>query len=522
MPEPVSFREHVFKNVSLVLLSLIFLPLDTLVVAGCLLWQIIQGLRRAPTIRSTARPQRTVMVTAVAMGKGLALARAFHQAGHRVIGVDFDTAHYAHSPVPSSGRFSQSLDKYFTVTTPHDRASRAKYSEEMVRLVKSQGVDLWLPVSGVASTIEDALLKAVIEKETNCKVFQPDPKTCEILHDKYRFIQSVQDAGLTTPVTVLVESQDEVFGVLLDHPDLTFIVKCVELDDVSRADMTKLPQPTPLETEKFVHSLDISPQKRWVVQQFVRGKEFCTHAVVVRGKVKAFVACPSSEMLMHYSALSVSSPLSRAMLAFTRRLARTLEGGNITGQLSFDFLVDARNAHGKAAQDIELFPIECNPRTHTAVILLATKPKHLAATYLTLLDEPGLPTSKTNGRLNGQLPEDDTDISTVMQPDTNADGCPASSKTHFYWLGHDLITGFFLPILSLLAARSGPVDVAKTIFWFAVRALAWNDATFRIDDPCPWWWLYHVYYPWMFVTSLATGKRWSRVNTSTTRVFESY
>jgi len=519
MPHPVSLREHVFKNVGLILLSLLFLPLDTLVLAGCLLWQMIWRPFRAPALGL----RRTVLVTAVAMGKGLALARAFRLAGHRVIGVDFDTTHYAHSSAPSSGRFSQALDEYYTVTTPLDRVSWAKYAEEMLKLVKLQGVDLWVPVSGVASTIEDALLKSVIEEETGCRTFQPDPKTCELLHDKHKFIQAVREAGLKAPVTVLVESQEEVFNVLRGRPDLTFIVKCVELDDVSRADMTKLPQPTPLETERFIHSLDISPQKRWVVQQFIRGNEFCAHAVVVRGSVSAFVACPSSEMLMHYSALPATSPLSRAMLAFTRRFAKTLEGGNITGQLSFDFLVDTGSARGKAPQDIELFPIECNPRAHTALILLAAEPLSMAASYLGLLHEPRLPNSKANSHRKGKDPEDDTNISTVTHADTATfDGHPSSSPTSFYWLGHDLVTDLVVPIVDLLAARAGPVRVAKTIFRFGVRALTWNDATFRVDDPLPWWWLYHVYYPWLFVTSLATGKRWSRVNTSTTRVFESY
>lgn len=515
MSEPVSFRDHLFKNISLIGLSFIFLPLDTFILAVCLVWHAVRSFffPHPLPIRHDS-PRKTILVSSLAMGKGLFLARAFHLAGHRVIGVDFDTAHFAHSPVPSSGRFSRALDKYYAVVTPTDPASRAKYADEMVQLIKSEGADLWVCVSGVASTIEDALLKEVIEKKTKCKVFQPDPKTCKVLHDKHEFIRAVDKAGLKTPVTVLVESYQEVFKVLEDHPKFKFILKCVELDDVSRADMTLVPQPTRLETEKFIRGLDISPEKRWVVQQFVHGSEFCTHAVVVRGVVKAFVACPSKEMLMHYESLPAESPLSKAMLAFTRRLVRTFEKGKMTGQVSFDFLIDTREAFAKDAKDIELYPIECNPRTHTAVILLAERPQELADAYLTLLDQPE---PKKNGRKNGHDSTDDTGISAVLRP--NKDGF---SKTYFHWIGHDVVTEVALPVLDMFTMETGVVGCAKSVFGFLIQAVGWKDGTLEVWDPVPWWWLYHVYYPWMFVTSLVMGRRWSRVNVSTTRVFESY
>jgi catechol O-methyltransferase len=516
MPELVSFREHIFKNLSLISLSILFLPLDTFILAACLVWQGVRPFifqKPSPPISYNAQ-QRTVLVSSISMGKGLSLARSFYRAGHRAIGVDFDTAHFAHSPVPSSGRFSNVLNKYYTVTTPNDEESRARYAAEMVSLVKKEGVDLWVCVSGVASTAEDALLKDVIEKETRCKVFQPDPKTCDILHDKHEFIRIVDDAGLKTPVTVLVESHEGVFKVLREHLELKFILKCVELDDVSRADMTQLPRPTPLGTERFIRGLEISPKKRWVVQEFIQGAEFCTHAVVVRGKVQAFVACPSAEMLMHYEALAAESPLSKAMLAFTRRLTKTLEGGKMTGQVSFDFLVDVKDASAKDLKDIKLFPIECNPRTHTAVVLLAEQqPRQLANAYLSLLDEPELLYSKTN---RGKT-LDDTDISTVVRPSIDK-----SSRTSFYWIGHDFVVDVVLPVLHMITLEVGPLECTKSVFWFFVRVFVWKEATFEVWDPLPWWWLYHVYYPWIFATSLATGKRWSRVNVSTTRVFESY
>jgi hypothetical protein len=48
----------------------------------------------------------------------------------------------------------------------------------------------------------------------------------------------------------------------------------------------------------------------------------------------------------------------------------------------------------------------------------------------------------------------------------------------------------------------------------------WRDGTLTVDDPVPFFVLYHVYWPARFVESLRTGKGWSRINVSTTKMFE--
>lgn len=64
-------------------------------------------------------------------------------------------------------RVSQALDSYYTAVIPHegDEESRVKYGSSKLDTAKRERVDLWVCVSGVASTIEDALLKEAIEKE---------------------------------------------------------------------------------------------------------------------------------------------------------------------------------------------------------------------------------------------------------------------------------------------------------------------------------------------------------------------
>jgi hypothetical protein len=50
--------------------------------------------------------------------------------------------------------------------------------------------------------------------------------------------------------------------------------------------------------------------------------------------------------------------------------------------------------------------------------------------------------------------------------------------------------------------------------------LYWRDGTLTVEDPVPFFVLYHLYWPMKFVESLRTGKKWSRINVSTTKMFE--
>jgi catechol O-methyltransferase len=49
--------------------------------------------------------------------------------------------------------------------------------------------------------------------------------------------------------------------------------------------------------------------------------------------------------------------------------------------------------------------------------------------------------------------------------------------------------------------------------------LNWKDGTFEVWDPWPAFWLYHVYWPVQFVLAVVQGKKWSRLNVSTTKMF---
>ncbi len=483
---------HTIQNATLLILSIIFLPIDTFLLSVSyaiqLLWRDAPPSRRQ-FLRSTPNFQpRTVLVTGVGMTKGLALARFFYEAGHDVIGADFEP-----NGALACGRVSKSLKNFYRLTKPAPKRGSARYVQGLLDVVTREHVDLWVSCSGVASAVEDGEAKEILERRTKCKAVQFDVKTTQMLHEKGSFIAHTASIGLTTPETHTVTSHEQAKHTL-EHAssDKRFIMKPIGVDDSSRADMTLLPRPIQQETDAHISRLRILKSMPWIIQQYISGPEYCTHALVINGKVKAFVACPSAELLMHYEALPYDSVLRRAMLKFTRDFA--MHGGErFTGHLSFDFLVEGKAA---TSEDVlVLYPIECNPRAHTAVALFNGAAIPIVDAYLSLLDDRGF-------KMNGD---------TLVVP---------ASSAKYYWVGHDLVELILLPLLSLFTFQLSPKQYFNNLLQFLEHLLFWKDGTYELWDPLPWWWLYHVYWPMQFWNSIRMGKKWSRMNVSTTKMFE--
>ena len=487
-----SWHLHFTQNASLVLLSLLFLPIDTLIlIYSYALQTLIAPLatQRRKALKSANFQPRRILVTGVGMAKGLSLARLFYQAGHDVIGADFET----HS-VPVNGRFSRALKKFYALPKPNEEDGSACYIYNLLRIVRREKIDLWVSCSGVASAVEDGEAKEAVERETSCKAIQFDIATTAMLHEKHTFIHQTKSLGLPTPETYDVTSRTAVHRVLHGTKKKKYIMKSVGVDDASRGDMTILPRRTLSETYNHISNIAISSEKPWVLQQFIHGKEYCTHALVVNGQVKAFVACPSLELLMHYKALPTESALSQAMFKFTEEFV-SRNGGGMTGHLSFDFLAE-ETATEKGVETV-LQPIECNPRAHTAVVLFNGQSSEMAQAYMSAL------ATEMNG--NRRLYEEQI-VATQKPP-------------KYYWVGHDLVTIVLWPLIQILLGKATLLEWANGCFDFLQHLLLWRDGTYEIWDPLPWWWLYHVYWPGQFLACIYHRRKWSRINVSTTKIF---
>ena len=499
---------HAAQNAALLALSLAFLPLNTFILGASILLGFVRKSwaekhrRAVRSPRSPVHQTKTILVTGVGMTKGLALARTFFAAGHTVIGADFEPLML---PV-SCGRTSKALKAFHRLDKP-GAGSSAKYTQSILDIIRKENVDIWVSCSGVASAIEDGEAKEMIELVTKCKAVQFDVATTKKLHEKHTFMEHTQSLGLAVPESHAVTSKSEVSRVLQQaQPGRKFIMKFIGTDDTVRGDMTLLPFSSPAATQAHISRLQISEDRPWILQQYIDGPEYCTHSLVVNGQVKAFVACPSAELLMHYEALPIDSALSRDMLRFTQEFAA--EGGkDFTGHLSFDFLVDAKDAEAAQrdpSRHVTLYPIECNPRAHTAVCLFNDTPEMISKGYMSLLEPPHDHGNKKL-QVNGTVPP------APVYP---------RSPAKYYWIGHDLVELVISPLMSLMLLQGTTLSEAYTsIVRFLNHLIWWRDGTFEIWDPLPAWWLYHVSWPYQFLTAMLTGSKWSRINVSTMKVF---
>ncbi|KAF2015884.1 hypothetical protein BU24DRAFT_441362 [Aaosphaeria arxii CBS 175.79] len=488
---------HIPKNVLLIWLSLICLPFSTiLIIVGSFLSKVFGGSRRSPEYE--AYSPKTILVTGVSMTKGLTIARTLYRnTPHRIIGADIEPVRFAYSP----GRFSKSIEKFYRLDVP-DGDDTDPYVDSLLSVIHRENVDLWISCSSVVAAVEDGEVVRLAEKEMgpSFKAVQFREDSVEMLHAKDAFIDYLKSLDLPVPEShrctsaaqvqgILAEANQEQYGVIRRCEKKRFILKPIGMDDLARNSMmTQLPLESYQATTKHLASLSVSKENPYILQQFIKGKEYCTHALVVRGRVKLFVACPSSELLMHYSALSPASKLSRAMLLFTERVAK--DGGeDFTGHLSFDFLIDGEG------DEFRLWPIECNPRAHTAVVLFENA-SEMAASYLSVFDRSIEPKTANS---NPVVPR---------QPPYN-----------YYWIGHDLVTLLIVPLLEFVTGYRSFLSVLRKCasFWF--HFFFWKDGTFVAWDPLPFFVLYHVYWPAQFLHSILHDKRWSRINVSTTKIF---
>lgn len=435
MSAPRAGARDVVRTLGLLGLLTALAPVNAAVTAGA--W--VTGRMRGPVrpVTSSDRPL-TVMVSGGKMTKALALCRAFHDAGHRVVLVE--AGKYA----LTGHRFSRAVDVFRTVPDATDPA----YADALVDVVTSEGVDVYVPVCSPASSLPDARAKKRLSE--HCEVVHLDADVLEEVDDKLRFARMAQSLGLRVPDTHLVTDPQQV----LDHDfgDATrpYILKSIAYDPVHRLDLTRLPFGPVEAMERFVRSLPISEDNPWILQEFVEGQEYCTHGTVRDGRLTVYLCCESSPFQINYA--MVEHPGIRAWVD------RFVEGTSFTGQVSLDFIEEPGG---------EVFAIECNPRTHSAITMLHDHPG-LAAAYLQ--DEP--PAGETWPVV------------------------PTAASRPTYWTYHE--------VWRLLTER-GRMARLRTI-------ASGTDAILERSDPLPFFMKHHVQVPWLLLRTLRRRTAWIRVD----------
>lgn len=418
--------------------------------------------------------------------------------------------------IPCSGRFSKSLSGFYKLSKPYSPARTGAYADLLVQIIEDENVDLWVSCSGAASTIEDAYAKEAIEERTSCRCVQFDVATTSMLHEKNTFMRACAERKLPIPDTHEVTSRDQVLRVLsasaILYPGRKYILKPVGMDDV-KGGVTLLPLSSYSMTLEHVSRLYISTLTPWILQQFIPGgEEYCTHALVVRGKLKCFIASPSAELLMHYAPLPRNDALWREMRDFTVRfLEHSPNASSMTGHLSFDFMVGPGLSRGKGGGfGRRVYAIECNPRAHTAVVLFAQQGPEMGdmvQAYLSAIEEPQNTSTDTKTVYEQKSAGGESLVTppTILQPR--------------YWIGHDMVSLVVQPLLRLGVGSIGCKEFSKSSSNFLKHLVTWKDGSFETWDPLPALILYHVYLPLTILLAWWQGRSWSRIDVSTTKMF---
>jgi len=424
------------QNLGTLALLLLIFPITLTVVLISLLWHVVT----LPWQKQTTLPEgdkKNILLTGGKMSKALQLARSFHAAGHTVFLVE--TPKYW----LSGHRFSNAVKRFYTVPVPqHDPDG---YCQGLLDIVQREQIDAFIPVSSPIGSYYESLAKPLLSP--HCEVIHFDAEMTQMLDNKYAFCQKAHSLRLSAPKVFLITEPQQILDFDFETDGSRYLLKSIPYDSVSRLDMTQLPFEGMAD---YVKTLPISQDKPWVMQEFIKGQEYCTHSTVRQGVIRLHCCAKSSPFQVNYE--QVDNP------AIDQWVQTLVQGLNLTGQISIDFI---------QAEDGTVYPIECNPRTHSAITMFYNHPG-VADAYLK-----------------------DSDNSFPITPLAN------SKPT--YWLYHEL--------WRLIKIRS----VTDLKAWVH-KMVKGTDAIFQVNDPLPFLMVHYWQIPLLLLGNMIKLKGWVRID----------
>ena len=430
----------VAKSLATVALLTAVLPVNLALVFIAICSGALRQMLQPRQPRVAPLQRKSILISGGKMSKALQLARFFHHAGHRVVLIE------SHSYWLTGHRFSRAVDKFYTVP----KADAEDYERALLAIIQKEHIDAYVPVCSPVSSLYDSRAMPMLSQ--HCEVIHVEPEKIMQLDDKYQFAMAAQAMGLATPKSFLIEDPEQVMA--FDFPEETrpYILKSIRYDSVRRLDLTKLTSKTQAASADFVRGLPISKSNPWILQEFIRGQEFCTHGTFRQGELRVHGCCESSAFQINYQHIDHPEIESWVKL-FGAGLA-------LTGQASFDFI--AAEDNGK------VYAIECNPRTHSAITMFYDS-SVIADAYL-------------------------------GQPLAQAPVCPSPRSLPTYWLYHE--------VWRLLAACTSLAAMRARLKIIA----AGKDAVLDWRDPLPFIMLHHWHIPLLLLRDVRQQRGWLKID----------
>ena len=432
----------VFQNLGTLALLAIAFPFNCIVVLTSLLWNFLSRPFQQQVVLNPN--SKNILIAGSRMTKALQLARSFHAAGHRAILVD------THKYWLAGNQFSNAVAASYTVPDPSKDLEG--YVKALYAIAIKEKIDFFIPVAIFAVINYDSEGKPPLPNDV--EFFHFDADVTKMLDDKFAFAETARSYSLSVPKSFLITDPEQVLNFDFSNQKNKYILKSIPYDQIRRLDLTKLPCDTPAQTAAFVKSLPISPEKPWIMQEFISGKEYCTHSTVRDGQTTMYCCCESSAFQVNYE--NVDKPKIREWAThFAKELGRT-------GQLSFDFI---------EAQDGTAYAIECNPRTHSAITMFYNHP----------------------GVADAYLDRDVASNATIYPLQPQSDSKPT------YWLYHELW-------------RLNEIRSLKQLQTWVRNILRGKEAIFEVSDPLPFLMVHHWQIPLLLLDNLFRLKGWIRID----------
>jgi hypothetical protein len=273
---------------------------------------------------------KKVLVTAGRMPAALEICRALARTGATVVTADCYATQICQG--------SKAVSRSYTVASP--RFEFERYRKDILNLVRTEGIDLIVPVS------EDVLYlsRFADELRQECELFFSSADLLFHLHHKQKFIELAESWGLSVPESRLYSDASN----LPAFCDKNYILKQI----FSRAGQGVIFAAA----GEHPRTYGVDSDGSWVVQKRLVGETLCSCTVIHHGKVRAHLVYRPS--VIAGSVGVVFKQIDHT--AIRRWVDEFARKSSYHGIVSFDFIVSPTG---------EVAAIECNPRPTSGVHL---------------------------------------------------------------------------------------------------------------------------------------------------------
>ena len=279
---------------------------------------------------------KNFLVTGGRSPVALHVSRMLVEDGHTVYMAESDPYHLS--------KTSKVVTKNFVVPKPNENHNA--YIQALIDICRKHSINVIIPTC--EELFHLAKGKEAFEQH-HISVFCDDLEKLRLLHNKFTFNRYLKKQGYIQPETMEFTSLDSLKSFLTRSTEKKFVLKAVYSRFASGVYFINPHQELP--------TIHISEDNPWILQEYVKGNQYCSYSIAIEGKLVAHTCYPTIYTAGLGANVFFKHVNEPKVEQFVERLVREL---NFTGQIAFDFIKDVHE---------DFYPIECNPRATSGLHL---------------------------------------------------------------------------------------------------------------------------------------------------------